>query len=257
MQNTKKYWQAYYGLYSYLPEHKSKIEKSRQIIASFLSEHPESYVSWSTGKDSTALLHLALSVKPAIKVMSEKDDMDYPEEMEYLEMMREKYKLNLDVISPAEFIWNQISKFDVANDIHSRNTDFSAVYFYDLISDYKRKNNYSGVMLGLRAEESKRRLWNLKKRGSTYFCDRDGDWVCQPIASWTGADVFAYLISNNVPILDVYWKLKFVESPEQIRKSWILPGARASSGQVAWLKYYYPELYSKLVQIKPEIRCYS
>jgi 3'-phosphoadenosine 5'-phosphosulfate sulfotransferase (PAPS reductase)/FAD synthetase len=85
------------------------------------------------------------------------------------------------------------------------------------------------------------------------------DWkqvVCQPLADWSAKDIFAYLFSNEVPILDVYFKTKFIGSPEKIRKSWILPSHQTSQGQAVWLKYYYPEIFRLLCMVNPKLRSF-
>jgi hypothetical protein len=64
------------------------------------------------------------------------------------------------------------------------------------------------------------------------------------------------LFSEDLPILNVYFQTKFVDSPEDIRKSWILPSAQASSGQALWLKYYYPEIFQKLCLKNPQLKSY-
>lgn len=256
MERSIEYWKEYYLQYSKLKSFSRRINKSIEIIKEFLGRFPNSYISWSGGKDSTAMLHLILQIMPNIKVMTEKDTMDFPEELEYVQSIKEKYNLNLDIISPDIDLWDVIQNYDILNDIHSRNTKFSQDYFYSLIKQYKEDNNYNGVFLGLRSEESKGRKINKSIRGFIY--KRGGnEYVCQPIANWTGKDVFAYLFINNIPILSVYFKTKFVKSPEQIRKSWILPSHQSTKGQVSWLKYYYPNIFNKLSKINNKIRSYS
>ena len=249
-------WRRFYVQFADLAVHKDRVARSRAVTERFLSDHPKSYVGWSAGKDSTAMLHLVWMLCPGIRVMTEKDDMDFPEELCYVRMMLKKYNLNLDVISPDISLWDVVKEYDITEDIHSRGTDFSERYFYGLIAAYKRTHSMEGVFLGLRAEESKGRRANRKTRGLTYQ-KNDGEWICQPIVDWSGKDVFAYLFSHNVPILPVYFKTKFVKCPEDIRKSWILPSAQTSQGGALWLKYYYPEIFARLARIKPELREYT
>jgi len=198
---------------------------------------------------------LAWSIDPSVQIVSEKDDMDFPNEIVFMENLRERYNLNLDIITPSVSLWSEVKNFDITEDLHSKGTDFSDTYFYDLLKEYQAKNNIKGVMLGLRAEESNGRSWNAKKNGVIYYNRSWKHIVCQPLAWWSTADVFAYLFSNDIPILDVYFKNEYAE-PEQIRKSWILPSARANKGQAVWLKHYYPELFYRLAAIQPSIRCF-
>ncbi len=249
---NKEYWKKIYLLHSELSGYKKKVADSIIVITEFIKKNPACYVSWSGGKDSTAMLHLVISVKKSVKVMTEKDDMDFPGEDEYVEMMTKKYKLDIDIVRPEIKLWDIIGQYDITEDIHSRASDFSQKYFYSLIEKYKKENKRSGVFLGLRTEESKGRRYNRKKKGLIYI-KKDGDIICQPISDWTAKDVFAYLFSKEVPIFDVYFKTKYVKSPEQIRKSWILPSFMSTQGQAVWLKYYYPDIFYKLAKINNKI----
>lgn len=251
-----EYWRRLYLMRSRLPVHRRQVEKAREVIREFLSLHPRACVNLSGGKDSTALAHLAWSVDLNVQMVSEKDDMDFPGEREFVEGLKSQYGFNLEIISPPVKLWDIILEHDFMEDIHSKGTDFSDKYFYGLLREYQNQNNINAVFLGLRAQESKGRAHNRAKNGHIYFNKGWDQWVCQPLADWMAADVFAYLFSNDVPILDVYFKTLFVGSPEQIRKSWVLPSARASQGQAVWLKYYYPEIFYRLCIVNPKLRSY-
>jgi phosphoadenosine phosphosulfate reductase len=250
-----EYWRIQYLIHAKKISFQRHVRTTQEIVVSFLSRHPDSYVSWSGGKDSTVLVHLCKMISPDIPIMSEKDDMDFPEEIPYLRMMQKRYELNLEIISPEISLWDAIGKFTITEDVHSRGAEFSETFFYKIVENYRRSHGFSGVLLGLRKEESRGRLLNRCSRGLSY--ERSGgEWVCQPLADWSAADIFGYLFSYEIPILPVYFKTKFVTSPEEIRKSWVLPSARASKGQAVWLNYYYPEIFNRLAATNPEIRRY-
>jgi len=256
MQNNEQYWREIFGLHANLHSFKAKVSQAKQEIEKFLSMGLNVYGSISGGKDSTAMMHLINSINPSVPFMSEKDDMDFPGEMEYIELLATKYDLDIDIISPSVSLWEEIKVVDFTEDIHSRGTSFSDRNFYGLISKYKKAKGFNGVFLGLRSQESKGRKENFKKNGYTYFNKTDNGYVCQPLANFTARDVFAYLVSNGIPIFEVYFKTMFVGGPEDIRKSWVLPSARSSKGQALWLKYYYPDIFAKLCEINPLMRAY-
>lgn len=255
-EKTFEYWKELYLLHSKLDSFKRKVDKSFEIIQEFLLKDLNNVVSCSAGKDSTVLMHLVTRLKPDIKVISEKDDLDFPNELEYLYILQEKYNLNLDILIPNANLWDILKNYDFTEDIHSKGTSFSDTYFYDLIKKYNKENKITGAFLGLRAEESKRRQWNMKHNHYIYYNNDWKQWICQPLATWKVQDIFAYLFSNDIPILDIYFKTKYKGSPENIRKSWILPSGQSNRGEVQWLKHYYPQLYNKLCIINPKVRCY-
>jgi 3'-phosphoadenosine 5'-phosphosulfate sulfotransferase (PAPS reductase)/FAD synthetase len=136
-----EYWRNLYSLHSTLKEYKKKVENSKEIIAEFLTlSKLETRVNWSGGKDSTVLAHLVNSIAKT-KVLSEKDDMDFPNELEYVKSTAALYGWDLDIITPDVKLWDIIKEHDFTEDIHSSGTDFSDKYFYGLISEYQKANN--------------------------------------------------------------------------------------------------------------------
>lgn len=250
------YWHELYTTHASTSAYQRKVEKASVVIKEFLSHDIKSYGSISGGKDSTAMMHLINQIDPSISFVSEKDDMDFPNELDYMDSLRERYDLNLTIISPPVKLWDVVMDHNFMEDIHSKGTNFSDTYFYSLLRNYQEQHGFKGVFLGLRAGESKGRKFNYMTNGAIYFNKSWQQTVCQPLAEWTAQDVFAYLFSNEIPILDVYFKTKFVGTPEKIRKSWILPSAQANRGQALWLKYYYPEIFRRLAIINPQIRTY-
>ena len=119
----------------------------------------------------------------------------------------------------------------------------------------KEKNEDSGVFMGLRIEESKSRKINLLKNlgyASQYQTETNryykSSWYCNPVAEWSGTDVFAFLLSRNIPIIDIY-KRYFMwekEDPRAIRFHNITPRNFADT-MIAWLKYHYPEEYYRML----------
>lgn len=256
VENNEQYWREVFSLHADLYSFKKKVEEAKNVIDKFLQMGLKVYGSVSGGKDSTAMLHLINSVNSDITFMTEKDDMDFPNEREYIDTLVQKYNLEMDIISPSISLWEEVKNIEFTEDIHSRGTSFSDRNFYGIIEQYKKIKGFEGVFLGLRTQESKGRKANFQKNGFIYHNKTSNDFICQPIANFTATDVFAYLVSNDIPILDVYFKTKFVGTPLKIRKSWVLPSAQSSSGQALWLKYYYPEIFTKLCEINPLMRAY-
>lgn len=251
-----EYWRDLYSEHANTSFFRRRVEKSKNIISDYISLGVKSYGSISGGKDSTVIMHLINEVDNTIPFVSEKDDMDFPGELEYMYLLQKQYNLSLTILTPPVKLWDIIMNHDFTEDIHSKGTNFSDKYFYGLLKQHQNENNYKGVFLGLRAGESKGRLWNVKTNGSIYYNQEWKQLVCQPLAEWTAKDVFAYLFSNDIPILDVYFKTKFVKSPEEIRKSWVLPSAQTSQGAALWVKYYYPDIFRKLCIVNPKLRSY-
>lgn len=255
--------------------HRRLVERSRAAVLEALAlpgvVRPS--VSWSAGKDSTAMAHLVCVTAGAaagVELVSEKDDLDYPGEREYVERYAAAWGARLKILTPAvsprEWIATRAAREEIVccDDIHSRAAGLSKACFYRLMEEDNAGRGL--VMLGLRAEESNirealanRALGQRREAreagrahpasGLTYWHEGAAQWRAVPVARWRGLDVFAYLLAHDVEPLHVYRCVAFMHAdrPWMIRKSWWLPGGAAGRyGQVAWLKRYYPSLYRQL-----------
>jgi 3'-phosphoadenosine 5'-phosphosulfate sulfotransferase (PAPS reductase)/FAD synthetase len=207
---------------------------------------------WSGGKDSTVMVHLLRGF--SVPVASEKDDLDYPREREYVERLARRWGLALTVLvpplSPRGWIEEHRHDIDAGADIHSRAAELSKRCFYEVVEAHTRE--CAGIFLGLRAEESRARSLNRATRGSLYQ-RRDGQWVCAPLSDLSGLDVFAYAFAHGIELLPVYRcvGLMHAQEPWRVRKSWWLPGESARFGGVVWLRRYWPSLHAQMVDLLP------
>lgn len=238
---------------SKLRAHQKRVDRAKSVIEQALSMDLSWYVACSGGKDSVALAHMVNEICPGIEIWSVKDEFDFPGEREFMEDLAEKYSWNLKIVSPPGGMRESLG--NICEDLHSRGTSFSDKFFYTLITEQEK--HFDGVFLGLRNGESNKRRLNFLRRGFIYQ-KTNKVWTSCPISLWSGEDVFAYLVAREIPVFEIYYKTAFHDGdPCKIRKSWYLPSARASSGQAAWLKYYYPDLYMRLLEIDPGVASYG
>lgn len=238
--------------------HATRVERSERIVAEMIERAPCAYVAWSAGKDSTAMLHLTkVRCGAPGRVMSVKDDADFPGEVEYLSEVMSICGLDagcLDIIRPPESIQGWLAQhggaIDAHDDVHGRGSPLSRMAFYGPVTAYSEAAGHPGVYLGLRAEESRGRRVNRASRGVIY--ERSGSGlVCQPLADWKGADVYAYLFRAGIEPLHVYRCVRLADRPDRVRKSWWIPGASTSMGGMVWLRAYYPSLWRRLREFVP------
>lgn len=235
-------------------------------------------VSWSGGKDSTVMTHLAVVLAGAgrtVQVVSEKDDLDYPGERAYVEELAARWGADLEIltppVSPSAWITEAAARGELKSydDVHTRAAGLSKACFYNVMEASNAGRPL--VMMGLRREESNIRnhvaarsvMAAMDRRrdgdagptsGLTYWHKGASQWRCLPVAEFRGIDVYAYLARYEIDPLPVYRCLGLMhrEKPWLLRKSWWLPGGHAADGQVAWLRRYYPSLYRRLVSWMPD-----
>lgn len=244
-------------------DHAHAVDRAKRAAMQALATAPTWHVMWSGGKDSTAMAHLLVELGAKAKLVSEKDDLDYPGEREYVEGLAVQWGAELEVItperSPVQWLADHGLDMAGADDVHGRSAGLSKACFYDVV---ERSNaGADGIFLGLRSEESKGRLKNRASHGLLYRKRQtttrpSGPWVCQPIADWTGLDVFAYLLGHGIDPLPVYRCIGLMHrhEPWAVRKSWWIPGAHGALGQVTWLRHYWPSLYLRLVEWIPAVK---
>lgn len=256
-------WRRTFVVHTRTAAYRRAVEQARQVAARALEGAASPLVSWSGGKDSTALAHLVrVGLGANVLAVSEKDDLDYPGEEPYVRDLAAAWGLRLEIVrppvSPMTWLLERRGRLSAGEDMHSRSAGLSRACFYGVME--RANEGHDVILWGLRAEESGRRRTLLATKGPLYQL-KDGGWRAAPLASWTGIDVFAYLQAYGVEPLPVYkccgWLPEHRAKPWRIRKSWWIPGAYAANGQVAWLRRYWPSLHVRLAELAPDHRCYA
>lgn len=235
--------------------HRKRVDEALRASERCLAKHSRCAVMWSGGKDSTAMAHLIrVGLGADVEIVSEKDDLDYPGEEEYVTGLAATWGARLRIlrpeVSPQEWLKAHVDELELCADMHSRAAGLSKACFYGLVEEDNKERD--AIFLGLRAAESAGRKDNREKHGLTYR-RRNGLVVCQPLADWSGLDVYAYLLAHDVPVLPVYRCVAFMHArePWRVRKSWWLP---TTHGGVAWLRHYWPTLFDQMCQWIPLAR---
>jgi len=206
-------------------------------------------ISWSTGKDSTAMCHLIKSMYPDTPIMIQFDDCDWPEKRRYATKITAKYGWEVNEVIPGFSVWELAQKSKIGYDeLCSQSHELTKKSFLELLEKKRLELKCIGSFLGLRAEESRGRMVNMATRGELYKVN-SGAWRCCPLGRWTVLDVFAYLASNSIPVNPCYFH-NAISSPENIRLSWALPTPQgARRGDIEHIRRYYPEQYRRLRNI--------
>lgn len=242
-------------------------------IREHLDAH-DGYVAVSGGKDSAAVLHLALQADPNVQAVWFDSGLEFPETIDYLTRLRDSWGVQLHRI-PAEppllevlhatGTWDHAAPTGPQPDLHDI-----------LITEPARKAHSrfgAGELWGVRAAESKgrRALYasalkaESTRSGTRTAGDRagtgglvrrgDGTVAFGPIWDWSTADVWAYLAQHSVPINPLYDKLRRIGAPEDaLRVSHVIDGHRIESGRIAWLRRGWPALFNELAVVLPRLR---
>lgn len=232
-------------------------------LAAHLEAH-DSYLAFSGGKDSLAVLHLAHQLDPNIPVVFFDGGLEFPETYTYLADLTETWNLNLDVIRSTRSALSIMIDNGSWNH-HSHPTSHTDL-FTQLIEEPSRQahtRHGHGRLWGVRADESAGRrimFTTAINRGDTPgACTRtDGIVTYNPTWHFTTHQIWAYLTRHNVPVNPVYAKLRHLGAPETMcRVSQIIDAAHLEHGRLVWLRRGWPDLFETLTQVLPRTTEYA
>lgn len=236
-------------LYARLPVFKRRVQRARERVAQWLDLVKNPYIAFSTGKDSTCILHLVREQRPDIPAVYFDADCSYPESRQTLESTPNTIAFPTE--EPLLETFRRFGNFESGPKDEAMRTTV-----WEPIKRLLKKYNFDGVCYGLRSEENpKTRGAHARYHGAVFQYKRDGLWGCQPIHDWEYNDVWAYIVVNNLPYCGVYDKLW--DSPEEDQRLSYWAGVtKRRYGRLAWLKRCYPELFNRLAAEFPEARGY-
>jgi len=187
-------WLEYFKHWSQTYEFQQKLKTAKRVITQALSDFKKPYIAFSGGKDSTTMMHLVLQQNSNVTVLH----WDYgpyfiPREL-HREILRIAKKCGAkDFLVLTSSLYKKEGR-------HAKNVvgrHFIGIEIPRLI-----KQGYDSAFIGLRAEESVKRRF----RTNNYYEHDRGITNIFPLRDFTWRDVWAYIVSNNVPYLSYYDK---------------------------------------------------
>lgn len=253
-----------YRLHARMPGHRRQVDRARQIVERAVAEVPGRWAaSISGGKDSICLAHLLCQTSwdgPFFHYRT----AEIPEANTEL-VRRIARRMNRELIVKEIYgdwdFWEEKGRVILSA---STEEDRKALAKHDRryresLESAVEDVGAAGMFIGMRADESGNRRRVVKTRGPLYFAASREQWACLPLAYWTGRDVWAYLLENDLPWLGRYDKS---EDREQERSEvtfiWGQNGDDIwSSGQAARIRDSDPEEWIRLCHKFPKLRDYT
>jgi 3'-phosphoadenosine 5'-phosphosulfate sulfotransferase (PAPS reductase)/FAD synthetase len=190
-----------FELWSKTPEYRARIGEAKDIIRKYLKKPGQKYISYSGGKDSTVLMHMVLHEAPDTTIVH----WDYGFN-EYGGMPK---NLQTEVI--------EIAKTCGAENIeiyYSESGNIEKDFLQKVVPMLIKEKKYRIAFIGLRAEEGCRRKSRTREGSEVSVCGAENVY---PISRLTYKDIWAYLITNNVPYLSYYDRMSEIMEIKDIR----------------------------------------
>ncbi|MBU1258775.1 MAG: phosphoadenosine phosphosulfate reductase family protein, partial [Alphaproteobacteria bacterium] len=167
-------------LYAKLPAFARKVKRANAVTQEAIElQDIRWYVAFSGGKDSEVVLDMVSSALPNITAMWGDDGWDYPETLVFIGETEARYGIRIMRIKNRGNIAG-FAAWAGCDDWRGANPgpwDHECASFDDH-SRLIRELGFGGVFLGLRKQESTRRLFALRRSGPLYWTKRERIWHC-------------------------------------------------------------------------------
>jgi len=237
-------------LHSRLRIYQWRVQSAEQRIKEWLKLVKNPYIAFSTGKDSTCLLHLVRAQRKEVPAVYFDADCAFSESREMLNTVD-----NLILFPTKESLLDTFRRFGKISGGAELERETMRTTVYEPIKRLGKLYNFDGMAYGLRSEESRGRKISARINGAIFRHKRDKVLACQPIHDWTYNDVWAYITSHNIAYCMAYDKMWDMPKEDQ-RLSYWAGETKRRQGRWAWLKRNYPELFNRFAAEFPEVRCY-
>jgi 3'-phosphoadenosine 5'-phosphosulfate sulfotransferase (PAPS reductase)/FAD synthetase len=262
-------WVATWRMHARGGAFRSRLERAARVVQDAVAIEGVRWVACNSGgKDSVALLAVLHAAGVRMPVVHAWCEINAPGMDEVARASCAKLGIELEEIEPQDETGAAIDVFAwleaLPHDQHILEPDLlrhvdRLVASGNMLVAYQYARGFTGAMSGMRAEESKGRRMNRKIRGHTYQLGVDKHWMCNPLGDWTARDVFAAAVAFDLPIHPHYQALfeRFGVSPESPASrvdSLLVDDSIAARGALEHARVIYPELWSRLVAARPELR---
>ena len=248
-----------YLLHSETKGYKRRIEEAMQIAQKAIKEIDGNHaLSYSGGKDSNVMLDICL--KAGFKgdlIQFFYSEYENPKmNLDMANAMSDKYGLNLYRLKcySSKEAWDEAGRFFVvpASDLEKKLVRMVSTDFGKQSNKISRENGYNLHFIGMRKAESRQRRMTLGSRGLTYYAKTRNGFTCCPIGKLTDDDIWAYIISNNLPYIPCYDNPLFDRRKIRNELTYFCTRKAVFQGVVETYKFIYPEIFSELRKNYPE-----
>jgi len=224
------------------------ILSTSECIQAALRQSPNAAVSWSGGKCSTAVLHKAIEIKPDIQVIFNDTGVEFPETYNFIDKLTGAWNLNLRILKPATTFWACVERYGFPMlrgqyKDESVSKDGRPMCCQLLKEQPVLEAGIDVCITGLRACESRMRMFAISQRGQYYYAKTLKRWNFHPIAFWSTVELDLYCEQHGIPRNPIY------------RMGHSRCGCWPCTGYLGWkrsLATSHPQMYRVIARMKGE-----
>lgn len=240
--------------------YRRRVDRALALIA----ERPGYAVACSWGKDSLCVLHMALEAHGSVVAVHGRYSEN--EELPDITAVRDAFLARHSGVEYHEVpvwgdweIYERAGRFFLEPETREERKILADWHqeLVDVMDCAFLAAGAQGKILGLAAHESRGRAMNISVRGSHYKTRAEAIPKLLPIAHWRPADVWAYMLTHELPRLRIY---DMADNPERARSEVAFAAIGGDAADAvrrhgAWKEWArcYPELWAKWVARWPII----
>jgi phosphoadenosine phosphosulfate reductase len=184
-------WRETFRLWSRTEQHTRALHEARAIIERALESAQKPYIAYSGGKDSTVMAHLVLQYAPDTMVLH----WDYGRAFVPEPIQREILR-NARLIGVRNL---RIETSPLYAKLGRRAQNVLGRHLIGRLLPQLAREGYDLAFVGLRKQESSKRAIRLRTNTALSVIPE-----CHPLANWDWRDVWAYIVTHNLPYLSLY-----------------------------------------------------
>ena len=180
---------------------KSKIKRAKEIIKQSIDDNGDNVgIACSFGKDSMTLVHLAISIKPDIKIFTILTPFKFKETYDYACDMQKRYNLNVvDYGFGRQMTAEELRKLKLPYGLWQTDSEKCCmIYKVEPMKKAIKDLKLTGLIVGVRRDEGKTRA------DCQEIETKQGILKYNAILDFTELDVWKYLAINGVPPHPLY-----------------------------------------------------
>lgn len=232
----------------FAPRIESREAAALAMIDAYFTEHPDAWLAYSGGKDSTASLDLVRRVNPWVKMVFFDSGLEFPQTLQYVRETADRFGVDLAIFParPSALTVLENSGYWEHGTLKAPKEDLHAALITRPLADATAALGKFSVY-GLRAAESRERYALLaSRRGLVTHKGPDGvidRTALAPIWQWEWNEVHAYLGRRNVPLNPIYDAMVKLGVPERrCRVGLLIDGNELEHGRWSLVRQLAPDL---------------